>query len=176
MKFERLSNNELESLEKEFIQFLVVNGIVATDWEKIKKEDAKKAEKLIELFSDMVWAKSLEKIKFLEHRTPTSIKVFNCKKEMIELIGVDADQAKTVSAELAPYILTSMIKRVDVAVYNTIKAVVDGTFAGGVTVFDLSVDGVGYSTTGGWIDDIVSDIEAYKAQIISGDIEVPAAP
>ena len=91
-------------------------------------------------------------------------------------IGVDADQANTVSAELAPYILTSMIKRVDVAVYNTIKAVVDGSFAGGVTVFDLSVDGVGYSTTGGWIDDIVSDLEAYKAQIISGDIEVPAAP
>jgi|TARA_Y100000996_G_scaffold246031_1_gene193423 basic membrane protein A len=91
-------------------------------------------------------------------------------------IGVDADQANTVSSELAPYILTSMIKRVDVAVYNTIKAVVDGTFAGGVTVFDLSVDGVGYSTTGGWIDDIVSDIEGYKAQIISGEITVPAAP
>ena len=91
-------------------------------------------------------------------------------------IGVDADQANTVSAELAPYILTSMIKRVDVAVYNTIKAVVDGSFTGGVTVFDLSVDGVGYSTTGGWIDDIVSDLEAYKAQIISGDIVVPAAP
>ena len=69
-----------------------------------------------------------------------------------------------------------MIKRVDVAVYNTIKAVVDGTFTGGVTVFDLSVDGVGYSTTGGWIDDIVSDLEAYKAQIISGEIVVPAAP
>jgi len=91
MKFERLSNKELQSLEKEFIQFLIVNGIVATDWEKIKKENQEKAEKLIDMFSDMVWEKSLEKIKFLEHRTPTSIKVFNCKKEMIELIGVDAD-------------------------------------------------------------------------------------
>ena len=101
MKFERLSNNELQSLEKEFIQFLVVNGIVAADWEKIKKEDAKKAEKLIELFSDMVWAKSLEKIKFLEHRTPTSIKVFNCKKEMIELIGVDADHQAFNAKEIA---------------------------------------------------------------------------
>jgi len=91
MKFERLSNNELQTLEKEFIQFLVVNGIIATDWEKIKIDNPKKAEKLIDLFSDMVWEKSLEKIKFLEHRTPTSIKVFNCKKEKIELIGVDAD-------------------------------------------------------------------------------------
>ena len=91
-------------------------------------------------------------------------------------IGVDADQAKTVSSELAPYILTSMIKRVDVAVYNTIEAVVNGTFAGGVTVFDLSVDGVGYSTTGGYVDDIVDELEAYKAQIISGEITVPATP
>ena len=91
-------------------------------------------------------------------------------------IGVDADQAKTVSSELAPYILTSMIKRVDVAVYNTIEAVVNGTFTGGVTVFDLSVDGVGYSTTGGYIDDIVDELEAYKAQIISGEITVPATP
>ena len=42
MKFERLSNNELRSLEKEFIQFLVVNGIVAADWEKSKKKMLKK--------------------------------------------------------------------------------------------------------------------------------------
>ncbi len=91
MKFERLSNKELQSLEKEFIEFLVVNTIIAADWEKIKKENPEKAEKLIDLFSDMVWGKSLGKIKFLEHRTPTSIKVFNCKKEVIELIGVDAE-------------------------------------------------------------------------------------
>ena len=70
----------------------------------------------------------------------------------------------------------SMIKRVDVAVYNIIEAVVNGTFTGGVTVFDLSVDGVGYSTTGGYIDDIVDELEAYKAQIISGEITVPATP
>lgn len=109
--------------------------------------------------------------------------LFEAAKEVSETtgtkvwaIGVDADQAKTVSSELAPYILTSMIKRVDVAVYNTIEAVVNGTFAGGVTVFDLSVDGVGYSTTGGYIDDIVDELEAYKAQIISGEITVPATP
>ena len=100
MKFERLSNNELRSLEKEFIQFLVVNGIVAADWEKIKKEDAEKAEKLIELFSDKIWEKSLEKINYLEHRTPNSIKVFYCKKDMIELIGVDADHQGFIDKEL----------------------------------------------------------------------------
>lgn len=109
--------------------------------------------------------------------------LFEAAKEVSEstgskvwAIGVDADQAKTVSSELAPYILTSMLKRVDVAVYETIKAVVDGTFAGGPKVFDLSVDGVGYSTTGGYIDDIVNELESYKAKIISGEISVPATP
>jgi len=109
--------------------------------------------------------------------------LFEAAKEVSETtgtkvwaIGVDADQAKTVSSELAPYVLTSMLKRVDVAVYETIKAVVDGTFAGGPKVFDLAVDGVGYSTTGGYVDDIVDQLDAYKAQIVSGEITVPTAP
>ena len=46
-------------------------------------------------------------------------------------IGVDSDQYQTAPADLQPYILTSMLKRVDVAVYETIKSQVEGTFAGG---------------------------------------------
>ena len=49
-------------------------------------------------------------------------------------IGVDADQAY-----LGDYILTSAIKKVDVAVFDTIKQIVDGTFTGGgVTTFDAA--------------------------------------
>ena len=109
--------------------------------------------------------------------------MFEAAKEVSEstgskvwAIGVDADQYQTVSDELKPYILTSMLKRVDNAVYLTIKAIVDGTFAGGVTVFDLSVDGVGYSTSGGYVDDIVDQLEDYKARIVSGEIVVPDTP
>lgn len=91
-------------------------------------------------------------------------------------IGVDSDQYLTAGADVQDYILTSMLKRVDVAVYNTVKAQVDGTFAAGAQVFDLSVDGVGYSTSGGFIDDIVSQLDDYKAQIISGAITVPTTP
>ena len=69
-------------------------------------------------------------------------------------IGVDSDQYNLVSPELQPYILTSMLKKVDVATYNTIDAFCGGTFEGGVQVFDLASDGVGYSTSGGFVDDI----------------------
>ena len=113
----------------------------------------------------------------------TGAGLFEAAKEVSEstgskvwAIGVDADQYNTVSAELQPYILTSMLKKVDTAVYLTIKAIVDGTFAGGVSVFDLSVDGVGYSTSGGYVDDIASQLDDFKAQIVSGAITVPSTP
>jgi basic membrane protein A len=69
-----------------------------------------------------------------------------------------------------------MIKHVDVAVFQAIKAHLDGNVKGGPTRYDLSVDGVGYSTSGGFIDDIKDKIEAYKADIISGKIVVPTDP
>ncbi|MEX2655666.1 MAG: BMP family ABC transporter substrate-binding protein [Acidimicrobiia bacterium] len=91
-------------------------------------------------------------------------------------IGVDSDQYLTAGEEVRDYILTSMLKRVDVAVYNTIEAQVNGEFVAGTNVFDLSVDGVGYSTSGGFVDDIADQLEDYKQQIIDGDIVVPTTP
>ncbi len=91
-------------------------------------------------------------------------------------IGVDSDQYLSASPDVQEYILTSMLKRVDVSVFNTIKEQADGMFAGGVKNFDLSVDGVGYSTSGGFVDDIIDQLDAFKAQIIAGDIVVPSTP
>ena len=90
-------------------------------------------------------------------------------------IGVDSDQAKTVGADLAPYVLTSMLKRVDVAVYETIKAFNAGTLKGGTTeVFDAKRDGVGYATTGDHIKDITGKLDDYKKDIVDGKIKVPS--
>ncbi|MEX1044479.1 MAG: BMP family ABC transporter substrate-binding protein, partial [Acidimicrobiia bacterium] len=91
-------------------------------------------------------------------------------------IGVDSDQYLTAGEDVRDYILTSMLKRVDVAVFNTIEAQVNGEFVAGTNVFDLSVDGVGYSTSGGFVDDITDQLEDYKQQIIDGDIVVPTTP
>jgi basic membrane protein A len=78
--------------------------------------------------------------------------------------------------DVKPYILTSMIKRVDVAVFETIRDVNAGALTPGVRSFDLAANGVGYSTTGGHIDDIVDQLEDFKQQIIDGEIEVPDTP
>jgi basic membrane protein A len=94
-------------------------------------------------------------------------------------IGVDADQYNTIGAvdpSLQEYVLTSMLKRVDVAVFEVLKAQQDGNFVAGPQVYDLSVDGVGYSTSGGFIDDIVDQLEAFKADIAAGTLVVPTDP
>ena len=94
-------------------------------------------------------------------------------------IGVDSDQYNTIGAvdeSLQEFVLTSMLKRVDVAVFEILRTQQEGAFAAGPTVYDLSVDGVGYSTTGGFVDDIVDQLEAFKADIAAGNIVVPTEP
>lgn len=64
------------------------------------------------------------------------------------VIGVDQDEFVTTFANGespgADRIISSAIKRVDVAVYNEVKAVVEGTFQGnGIALFDAAGDGVG---------------------------------
>ena len=88
-------------------------------------------------------------------------------------IGVDSDQYNTADPAVQDVIMTSMLKKVDVAVYDFIKSVVDDAFTAGPTTYDLEKDGVGYSTTGGQIDDITAQLDEYKQQIISGEITVP---
>jgi len=88
-------------------------------------------------------------------------------------IGVDSDQYKTADPAVQPVIMTSMLKRVDVAVYDFIKNATTGNYASGTVRYDLAKDGVGYATSGGQMDDIADQLNSYKQKIISGEITVP---
>jgi basic membrane protein A and related proteins len=83
-------------------------------------------------------------------------------------IGVDKDQS-----DLGPHILTSAVKRVDVSVFETIKAIQDGTFEGGTdAVFNLENEGVAIGTTSDKVtQDILDKVEELKQQIIDGEIK-----
>jgi basic membrane protein A and related proteins len=89
-------------------------------------------------------------------------------------IGVDSDQALTSDPAVAPYILTSMIKHVDVAVHETMKDEACGSFKGGDRVFSVKDGGLDYATTGGHVDDIKDKLDAAKADISSGKVVVPS--
>lgn len=89
-------------------------------------------------------------------------------------IGVDADQYLGADEAWKDNILTSSIKRVDLAVATFLNAYADGTVKGGFDVYDMKRDGVGYSTSGDFLsDEVIAKIEEAKAKIISGEIKVP---
>lgn len=90
------------------------------------------------------------------------------------VIGVDKDQSLEFGDEVT---LTSMIKRVDVAVKNVSQQVIDGTFKGGqITNLTLKDDGVGLPETSkaNVSQEILDKVEEYKQKIINGEITVPA--
>ena len=91
-------------------------------------------------------------------------------------IGVDSDQYLTAPAAVKAVILTSMLKHVDVAVYDYIKADAGGTPLRGTQRFDLKADGVGYSTSNSIVQPYTAKADEYKQKIISGQIQVPEKP
>ncbi len=88
-------------------------------------------------------------------------------------IGVDSDQYLTASADVKDVVLTSMLKRVDVAVYDFIKSFVEGAPLTGVQVFDLAKEGVGYSKSNPAVEPFEAKTDELASQIIDGTITVP---
>jgi basic membrane protein A len=91
------------------------------------------------------------------------------------VIGVDSNQNMVKPG----FVLTSMIKRVDNAVYQIVKDVVDGKFQGGIHVYGLEKDGVAY-TVDQYNQDLISpevrqEAEAARQKIINGEIKVTDA-
>jgi basic membrane protein A len=87
-------------------------------------------------------------------------------------IGVDSNQN-----HLHPgSVLTSMLKRVDVAVYNAFKSAQEGTWQPGVQSLGLAEDGVGYAVDENnkaiLTEDMVAKLESARSEIIAGTLKV----
>ena len=87
-------------------------------------------------------------------------------------IGVDIDQS-----ELGSHILTSAIKRLDIAVFATIEKLLDGTYeTGGTSRFYLRDDAVGLATISDEVpDSIIAEVESVAAEILAGDVTIPTS-
>jgi basic membrane protein A and related proteins len=89
------------------------------------------------------------------------------KEKGVQGIGVDADQSY-----LGPHILTSALKRVDVAVYDAIKRVQEGKFKGGTDVIHtVANDGVGIGKIGPAGQKYADQVKQIRDQIASGEIK-----
>jgi basic membrane protein A len=106
----------------------------------------------------------------------TGLGVFEAARERHKLaIGVDSDQG----SEAPGFVLTSMVKRVDEAVFDTIRELSAGNWQGGVHVFGLKEGGVG------WVYDdnnkaLIPDaakatVDSLEKEIVAGRIQVPSS-
>ena len=91
-------------------------------------------------------------------------------------IGVDADEYVLAPETVRDHILTSMLKNANVGTYAFVMSVADGTFEAGNRIFGLANGGVGYARSGGFVDDIRTELDAFAADIVSGAIVVPETP
>lgn len=93
MRFQRLPESDLQELEQDFIHFLASASITAQDWVNMKEQETDKANELIEVFSDIVYEKVFKNMRYLDHRTPTSLKVFFLDQEKIFMNGIEVDES-----------------------------------------------------------------------------------
>jgi basic membrane protein A and related proteins len=85
-------------------------------------------------------------------------------------IGVDADQK-----DANPSVIASALKKVDVATYDAIKAVVNGQFQGGALTFSIANDGAGYAVDNFQIPaELQTELDKFQGQIKSGALVPPA--
>jgi basic membrane protein A len=89
-------------------------------------------------------------------------------------IGVDSDQYELGKySETDSAVLTSMIKRIDTAVIHGLNAVQYNTFAGGIITFDLTNNGVGYSSTNSALSNqIIGELDRARRLIITGETQI----
>ena len=87
--YKRLSVDELSQLEDDFVKFLVVNGIVGSDWEKMKTEKPEAADALIDQFSEVIYEASLRKARYLQMVDDHHLRSFHCMDSKITLISME---------------------------------------------------------------------------------------
>lgn len=94
--------------------------------------------------------------------------------EGVYAIGVDSDQAATIPAPET--IITSAMKRVDNAVFDTVEALINGTLESGVHTYDLAAGGVDIAPTRDLLpDEVIAAVEEVKEKIVSGEVTVPSS-
>ena len=88
MKYTRLSKEQQEELQQEFINFLATQSITADEWKVLKRDKPNVAEDEIDVFSDLVWEGLLTKVNFLENIGPQQMHLFHLTDKEMKLISI----------------------------------------------------------------------------------------
>jgi cag pathogenicity island protein 24 len=115
MKYTRLTKEQFEALNQEFINFLATQSITADEWKEIKEQKPEVAEEELDIFSDLVWEGVLSKVEYLENIAPQHMYLFkvdlttkegfswlreNLMSDDVELFNADKDLEADKNAKL----------------------------------------------------------------------------
>jgi len=89
------------------------------------------------------------------------------------VVGFGSDQFVTASDDQKEHVLTSILKRYDTATYAFIASVASGRPLSGQHTLGLKQRGLGYATSGDFVKPFASDIDAFEAKVVAGDLVVP---
>jgi len=88
MKYTQLTKEQFEELHEEFAVFLAAQSIDVKEWDTIKKNQPELADKELNIFSDFVWEKVLNKAGYLEHFSKDTLNLFKCNENDMQRIVV----------------------------------------------------------------------------------------
>ena len=88
MKYTRLTRQQLEELQNEFINFLATQSITADEWQAIKENKPEVAEEEIDVFSDLIWEGVLNKVDYLENISALQMHLFHTAEKEMKLLSV----------------------------------------------------------------------------------------
>ncbi|MFV0531961.1 MAG: DUF6495 family protein [Flavobacteriales bacterium] len=108
MKYRRLAKEQLEALHEDFAKFLALQQIDAKEWKELKENQPEVAEQEIDVFSDLVWEKILNKVHYLEHVSSNVLNLFKCNETHIERIVIESEIKDFSSKENIQWILDNL--------------------------------------------------------------------
>ena len=143
MKYACLTQEQFEELHEEFSFFLASQSIDKKKWDKLKSLNSDIVGEEMDLFSDMVWDRTLEKVKYLENLSENHLFLFKRQKESIDLILIKSkDNTPSLLAEDGWQWLIKNLKHSSITVFQSSK-VIDEDYK--LKMFDLIKNGASIS-------------------------------
>ena len=126
MKYARLTKEQFEELNQEFINFLATQSITADEWRTLKAEKPEVAEQELDIFSDLIWEGVLSKVKYLEHISPKQLMLFHITEAFMELIAIKVEAENIdITTEYGYKWLQQNLHDDAVSLYTSTKAIKD---------------------------------------------------
>mgnify|MGYP000153026262 CR=1 FL=1 len=124
MKYTRLTKEQFEELNQEFINFLATQSISAEEWKDIKEQKPEVAEEELDVFSDLVWEGVLSKVEYLENLAPQHMYLFKVEKSQLRLIGlkIKADNIDLTTKEGFSWLRENLMSD-EVELFNADKSI-----------------------------------------------------